>query len=455
VFALLAIGLVVFNRTRNHGVAHPAAWDPRVLDIVNFDEKHRGLEFKHPVFIDFLTPDQYSERARSQTDQLSDEDKKVLENQEAELRALGLVTGDVDLFAAENDLADAGTAAFYDPDTERISVRGSDMTVELRVTLAHELTHALQDQYFDVGTTRTSKFETSGEATAFRALVEGDAVRIEDEYIQSLSNDEQSEYFDSNSASIEKAQDQLTDVPGALQAFMAAPYLYGPPFAQILDADGGQKEIDEAFRHPPVDDEQQVDPRQFVHDRGPVDVDKPSLPEGVKDETDSGDLGATEWYLMLAERIPPHDALKATDGWGGDAYVAYEQDGKTCMRLAWKGDSSDDFDEMHDALDRWAAAMPTGAATVRADGDVLRVETCDPGTNAGAANDRSLDALSLIEARSYLTVSGMQQDDLSVDDGFDYAQCVIDKLPFDVVVGVTTSQDTPPDSFYAALDSCT
>ena len=453
VVAVLVVGVFVFSRTRDHGVAHPDQWDPRVLDIVHFDEKHRGLDFKHPVFIDFLTPEQYGERARTDPDQLSDEDKKTLESEAGELRALGLVQGDVDLFAAENDLADSGTAAFYDPDTQRVSVRGSDMTVELRVTLAHELTHALQDQYFGVGTKRTSQFKTSDEASAFRALVEGDAVRIEDEYIDSLSDADQSEYSDSNSASIEKAQDQLTAVPDALQAFMAAPYLYGPPFAELLDADGGQTRVDDAFKHPPVDDEQLIDPRQFVHDRGPLDVDKPSLPDGVKDELDSGDLGATEWYLMLAERISPQDALEATDGWGGDAYVAFEQDGKTCMRLAWKGDSPTDFDEMHHALDQWAAAMPSGSATVREDGDLLRVETCDPGEGAGTINDRSLDALTLIEARSYLTVGGMQ-DGRSVDEGFDYAQCVIGKLPFDTIVKVTTSQDKPPASFYDALDSC-
>jgi hypothetical protein len=329
------------------------------------------------------------------------------------------------------------------------------MTTELRVTLAHELTHALQDQYFDVGSAREAAFKTSGESTAFRALVEGDAVRIENEYVQSLSKSEQSEYFDSNSASIDQAQQQLTDVPAALQAFMAAPYIYGPPFTELLEADGGQKEIDAAFKHPPVDDEQEIDPRQFVHDRGPVHVDKPSLPDGVKEETDGGDFGATGWYLTLAERIPPLDALKATDGWGGDAYVSYEKDGKTCMRLAWKGDTSGDFDEMRDALDTWAAAMPSGASTVTQDGDLLRVETCDPGEGSVIPTKVSpMDALTLIEARSYLAESAMRQDGMNVDDAFDFGQCVIGKLPFDDVVKISTSDDEPPASFYDALDSC-
>jgi hypothetical protein len=451
----LAVGAVVFVNRGSHGPSHPAQWDDRVADLAKFAERHRGLKFKHPVTVDFLSDDEYGQRARSDPNELTDEDKKQLQNEEGELRALGLMKGEVDLFAAGNDLADAGTAAFYDPDTQRVSVRGTDMTVELKVTLVHELTHALQDQYFDISSKRDESFQTSGESEAFRALVEGDAVRIEDEYIDSLSKADQQTYFNSNSASVEKSQDQLTDVPTALQALMAAPYIYGPPFASILDADGGQHEVDDAFKKPPVDDEQAIDPRQFLDHSDPLEVDKPPLPDGVKDETDSGDFGAIGWYLMLAERIPPAQALKATNGWGGDAYVAFEKDGKTCVSLAWKGDTDTDRQEMRDALDAWAAAMPAGSAKISDDSDLLRVDSCDPGQGADITiNDRSLDALQVIGVRSYLTLSAVQDGGLSVDDAFNYGECVVERVPFDVLVQSNMSDQTPPQSFFDALDAC-
>jgi hypothetical protein len=454
VVVIVAAGAIAFVR-RDHKPSHPDQWDARVLDIVHFDEQHRGLKFKHPVAVDFLTPDQYADRTRTADSQLSDKDKKQLQNEAGQLRALGLMTGDVDLLSAENNLADAGTAAFYDPDTDRVSVRGTDMTVELKVTLAHELTHALQDQYFDIGSDREKKFTTSGESEAFRALVEGDATRIEDEYVQSLSSDQQSEYFDSNSASVDKSQQQLTDVPVSLQALMAAPYIYGPPFTEILDADGKQKQVDDAFKNPPVDDEQEIDPRQFLNKNDPITVDKPPLPAGVKDESDSGDFGETAWYLMLAERIPPLQALQAADGWGGDAYVSYEQDGKTCIDLAWRGDTDKDRDEMQTALDAWTAAMPPGTATDQSDGDLLRVHSCDPGKDSNITiNGRSLDALQVIGVRSYLMLSAMRDGGLNADDAFSFGECVVEKVPFDVLVQVNTSQDNPPQSFFDALNQC-
>jgi hypothetical protein len=158
---------------------------------------------------------------------------------------------------------------------------------------------------------------------------------------------------------------------------------------------------------------------------------------------------------MLAERIPPAQALKATNGWGGDAYVAYEKDGKTCVSLAWKGDTDTDRQEMRDALDAWTAAMPAGSARISDDSDLLRVDSCDPGQGADITiNDRSLDALQVIGVRSYLMLSAVQDGGLSVADAFDYGECVVERVPFDVLVQANTSDQTPPQSFFDALDAC-
>ena len=74
-------------------------------------------------------------------------------------------------------------------------MRGTDLTdVDVRITLVHELTHALQDQRFDL-TRLDDAIETSGEDFALTALVEGDATSIEDDYLYSLPQAEQDAYF--------------------------------------------------------------------------------------------------------------------------------------------------------------------------------------------------------------------------------------------------------------------
>ncbi|MEY2420173.1 MAG: hypothetical protein QOI95_240 [Acidimicrobiaceae bacterium] len=418
----------------HNGPPHPKEWDPRVLDIVHFDEQHRGLTFKQPVFVDFLDAKAYSDRVRTDETDLTDEDKQQLKAAEGELRALGLSNSSVDLFAASNELVDTGTLAFYDPTSERVIIRGTEMTVDLRVTLVHEFTHVLQDQHFGVGRKRTSKFSTSQQSSAFRAVVEGDAVRIEGEYIDSLSVDDKAQYEQLHQQEVESATTGLSDVPVALQALQAAPYLLGPPFVELLDAKGHQSDIDNAFRTPPTTDEQVYDPRAFLRNDKALDVAQPVLPGGVPEDkqVDSGDFGAISWLLVLGERIDPLVALQAVDGWGGDAYVAYEQDGKTCVRLNWQGDSSTDDQEMHDALDQWVAAMPAGAASVRVDGALLLVEACDPGVDSSITlNNRAIDVLQLPATRSALAVEAAKQGGLAVDKALAFGDCFVRTLGFD------------------------
>jgi hypothetical protein len=450
---VLLCGVIALVTYRGHrGPPHPKDWDPRVLDIVHFDEQHRGLTFKQPVFVDFLDAQAYSDRVRTEPSTLTDREKKQLAAFQGELRALGLSNSDVDLLAATNDLVDNGTLAFYDPETERVTVRGEEMTVDLRVTLVHELTHVLQDQHFGTSTRRTSKFTTSQESTSFRTLLEGDAVRIENEYIAGLSADDKAKYGDEHNKEVDNATKGLANVPVVLQALQSAPYVIGPPFVDVLAADGQQGELDEAFRKPPTTDEQVMDPPRFLQHEGALKVPGPALPSSISNDkqVDNGDFGATSWLLMLGERIDPLVALQAVDGWGGDAYAAYDEGGgKTCVIVNWQGDTSTDDQEMHDALDQWVAAMPAAAgATVTVQDKVLQVRSCDPGTGPDAViNNRANDVIQIPGARSQFMLEALQMLSLPVDKAFRFGDCVVHALGFDTFVSADQSGSAglPPE----------
>ena len=446
VFALLAGGAVYILRDTTHGPPHPKEWDPRVLDIVHFDEQHRGLIFKQPVFVDFLDAKAYSDRARTDQNQLTDKEKKQLSAFDGEFRALGLSNSKLNLLDQVNKLQDTGTLAFYDPKTERVVIRGTELTVDLKVTLVHEFTHVLQDQYFGIGQKRTSKFTTSQEPSAYRTVYEGDAVRIENQYIASLSADEKTQYQQAHNQEVTSANAGLADVPVALRALQLAPYEFGPPFVELLDADGHQSEVDDAFKTPPATDEQVLDPPKYLARERALDVKEPALPDGVSKDAivDNDDFGALAWLVVLAERIDPLVALQAVDGWGGDAYVAYTQNDKTCVRLAWQGDTPTDDQEMHDALNQWVAAMPAGAAaSVTADGGVLQVQACDPGADAVTLNNRALDVLQLPAARSALALTAVQQGHFPVDKSFAFGDCFVHALGFDQLVAANKNGLTP------------
>ena len=170
-----------------------------------------------------------------------------------------------------------------------------------------------------------------------------------------------------------------------LQSLFAAPYAFGDQLVSILADDGGNKAVDKALRHPPKSGEVLLDPEVYGTDAAEPKKVELSAPDGV-DELDDGTLGALPWYLMLSRRIDPKDALAAADGWGGDHYVLYrDDDGRTCLDVAYEGDTSDDVDEMHDALDEWIAAGDEGDASVETTDDGLRFHACDPGEDADTA----------------------------------------------------------------------
>ena len=104
-------------------------------------------------------------------------------------RALGLIEGEIDLFATMNELRGAGIVGYYDYESERIRIRGKKLTPTVQSTLVHELTHALQDQHFDLEkrTAKLEKADDSAASSAFDSLVEGDASRIETAWREDLS----------------------------------------------------------------------------------------------------------------------------------------------------------------------------------------------------------------------------------------------------------------------------
>jgi hypothetical protein len=393
---LLLGGAAIYVATRHDGPHYPKEWDARVLDLVSFDEKERGLTFKHPVEIEFMSEDDFKAKVTTSSDDLSTDDKLQITQTEASFRALGLIGGDVDLLESENDIQSGGTLAYYSPEDKKVRVRGTELDVATRVTLAHELTHALQDQYFDLS--RLQQMKTDGEATAFRALVEGDATVVENAYIDQLSASDKSAYDDQNKKQADTA-DYGND-PQVLVATFTSPYILGPPFVEALKAKGGNDAINDALQNPPASEAALLDIFTYLDKRGPTSVDTPTIPDGDT-HIDDGDFGATTWFLMLAQRIDVHRAIDAVDGWGGDSYVTYsEPSSRVCVKARYQGKTQADTDAMEESLKQWLAADPTEGSSVSGSGSYVELTSCDPGESAELqGDDNSMAAIEMLGLR--------------------------------------------------------
>lgn len=356
----------------------PDEWDERVKRLADFVEKDRGIEFDHPVAVEFLSEQAFKRRLRRDEEALTKEDRRFVEEIAATLRAVGLLTADVDLLGAQTDLDADTVVGFYDFDDKTMVVRGTTLRdVETRATVVHELTHALQDEHYDISK-RYDRTDTSGEIFGLDALTEGEAAYVESDYVDTLPSKEQDTYYgtDPDSSGTTAEPGQLPEgVPEALSIFSDAPYTLGLSFLIELEAIGSG-ELRKAYRHPPVSEEQIIDPEAWAERDRPRKVATPRLQDGEQKNGPPDVIGALGLYLLLASRIDSLVALDAATGWGGDRYRGFTRGGADCVRATITGDTAADTTEIAAALDAWAAALPAGMATVERGDDGVALTSC-------------------------------------------------------------------------------
>jgi hypothetical protein len=326
-----------------------------VRDIEAFVERERGLKFKTTVDVQLATDDQI---ARMLDAQLVKERPSLLESQEV-LRALGLIPPTYDLVGADQHLLESSVLGFYDPETKKLVVRGTEVTPFVRETLAHELTHALDDQWFDLNRPQLDRADDET-GFGFTALTEGDAIRVEQAYLASLSSGERAAAM-KEQQSILIAHPEIFTMPQVLLDITQEPYTDGPVLVKtILDA-GSRERLDAALQQPPTTSEQVIDPARFLAGEQAVPV---AVPAADGTALNKGALGAFMFEEILLGSMRTSDVDEAVEGWGGDMYVTWlDGSGKTCLRDTVVGDTSDDTQQLVDALNQWA---PDVKATVTA-----------------------------------------------------------------------------------------
>ena len=214
------------------------------------------------------------------------------------------------------------------------------------------------------------------------------------------------------------------------------------------EADG--QSVDNAFAEPPTTEEQVFDPFEYIDGGGPIPVDGPDT-DG-EEAFDEGDFGAVSLMVVLAERIGPLQALKAATGWGGDAYAVFDRDGRTCFRLNVTGDTDEDTSELHEAVIDWVSAFPDSAggrpgATASRTGDIVGLESCDPGTDSVGGSGGSMTAVQLAVTRSYIAAGAL-------DDGADndQARCFASGLIEALTEDELAADEPPPGVARKAAD---
>jgi hypothetical protein len=451
--ALVVMALVVASLAavslRGGDSTYPEAWDPRIEPLARFVEQEHGGVFRHPVYVDFV--EESSFEATSPPEQGDEAEAQLRDVQAAGMfRALGLMSGELDLGKTTTDMAADAVLAFYDDETKRITMRGTDLDASMRMTLVHELTHAMQDQHLDLGGVRASL--DGDQHDGFQAIVEGDAERVAYRYYTSMSDSDQNSIADAESASAEGGASVYDAYPPTLVALFTAPYSLGHPLAELLDTFGDPDAIDQAILDPPHSSEFMLSPFDYIDGPAPQTVAMPAIAADEK-EFEKGVMGPLAWYLMLEQRLGEKVALAATDGWGGDSYIAFERDGKVCVRAAIRGDTPEARDHLAATFAAWNAAMG-GTAQIRAADDLL-FESCDPGAAAkfNPSPDAAYGPLVLPTVRSLMAV-GMAGGDVPRDRIQCASHTFAEVLPMEIVAADDGADRVPQEAIDAVRAAC-
>jgi hypothetical protein len=240
---------------------------------------------------------------------------------ELSLKLFGLVPPDFDLKQSTLDLLTEQAAAFYDYQEKKLFLLDTSSFTEEEVTLAHELSHALVDQHFDMNKFMEEGPTNDDENLAHSAVVEGQATWLMVAYQLKQSGakpvptpqmlKQMTEGSDSGSAQYPV----LSASPLYIQKSLLFPYVEGTVFFDAVYHKLGKESFAAVFTDPPVDSSQIIHPdRYFAH----VAASKPAVPawklDGSSKKVADGDMGEFDYTILVtmfaskekAAELAPH-----------------------------------------------------------------------------------------------------------------------------------------------------
>jgi hypothetical protein len=302
-------------------------------------EEVGGVPFKHDVPIAFLDRSQLSSFLRELFDEEYPEAQARADQRL--LLAFDLIPEGTDLRALRARLLEQNVVGFYDdrPDRRRLYAVSADrsLTPMNQIVLAHEMRHALQDQYADLHALLTGgESDFDDRRLALLSLYEGDATLVMERFLRArlgpLADLAGGEEANVDAGAL--GAPGLFDVQGAppvVRDQLVQPYLAGLALARTLWRRGGASALREAWSHPPDSTEQVLHPELYLARQAPRAVAPTVGPPAGARLVSEGVVGE-----MLLRTLLGDGQEAAAGGWAGDGWRLWDVDGATL--LSWRGE---------------------------------------------------------------------------------------------------------------------
>jgi hypothetical protein len=354
-----------------------------VDEILKFASTETALPEREEVKRKLVSRDEVVAYLQKHMDE--DEDSQRFRRSEAVLKKFGLIPRDFDLRPFLIGLLREQIAGYYDPSTKTVNLLDWLDAEQQKPVLAHELTHALQDQSFDLqkwmkGTEKdlitvenptSDDFDRDEAAEARQAIVEGQATVTLIDYelvpagMSMAASPQIVEAMRETMLAGTPDSVQYQKAPLFLKEALTFPYRYGLGFTGEIIAKRGKAGLNEIFKNPPTTTRQIMEPGTFLSGEKLPAMPVPNLKRLFKDydTVDVGGFGEFDTAMLVGQLASPVIAQKIYPHWRGGYYYAVRPKGKPTTPLGLL------------YVSRWSSAeKATEFAAIYADGLTKRYQ---------------------------------------------------------------------------------
>jgi hypothetical protein len=315
-----------------------------VLDLTQIS----GMKLHHPVPCDYITKDKINTfLSQRMKDVASPEEIRA---EELTLKKFGFVPQDFDLAKNTVDLLTEQAAAFYDYNKKKLFITESTPSDTQEPVLAHELSHALADQNFNLARFIRQARKSDDGSTARLAVMEGQATWLMTEYLarksgHSLKDSPALAASMSNLGESAAGDFPVYDsAPLYMRLTLLFPYSKGMLFQNAVFERDGQEGFAEVFRRAPISSQQIIHPEDYFSNVKPTQPDLPDvhLPHGYKGLV-GGTLGELDHAVLLEQFLGKEQAEEIAPHWRGCNFELRENKkaGRVVLLYAAEWDSEE------------------------------------------------------------------------------------------------------------------
>jgi hypothetical protein len=288
-----------------------------------------GWQLKTPLKKSIRTREQIRAYVLKQMDEEKDAKERYASERTAE--AFGLLPKGFNLDSFLVDLLTEQIAGLYDPKAQEFYIADWIAPDEQRMVMSHELTHALQDQYFHIEAWSKAARPNDDAELARESVLEGSAMAGMLEYEirdKGLKLKDLPDFDPSIFVGDLADTPMLKKAPPFIKDSLMFPYITGLNFSMSILRGGSWRSFDSVFANPPAGTQQIMHPLLYRSGKAPAPL-RVDLPDGVPvagwTKLEENCMGEFGWREILKQYLGEQPAAPVAAAWDGDDYSTYEK----------------------------------------------------------------------------------------------------------------------------------